>query len=1075
MWDKDFILTDKNWHMGTFSSAPYIIATKYRTLYNMVNSLEFYGAFFTIKDLFEIIIKYYSLCACAISVKDSNEDIVKILCNPTKSMSLGDWVNTLTTEEIGFFGKQSLWGKLLSQLRRFYNENNIVRWRNDNIGHGALASVNDQEFIQDIQEKIILLKELLRHLEEYFHQIRLEQDGVTLVGELAKPINDHELTVSFNSSQISLFPFIYVEKGQLWFYDSMDRHGIIKIIDYQNGKRVPWTNSYFTGLRKKYYSTLNIIDKGDLSAAFYKRSLDNALDAYYKEDNYHKQTYMLNWLKESMEKHDKGVLLLNAEQGTGKSTFSYALDELGGDKLTIPNTVIRTYYCNRTSVRTVEDFTTSISRVFLTDRDSEMDFRCQYEGAMPGISLKDKERSASMVNLLKICHDIHSREYGKDRILLVLDGVDELNIGSLPILSFIPEPNRLPDGVYILMTCRSDSIPAPMLLSFLQRFPFTVSVQFHRKNENRELLINAIDGIYKQKNINIDNIYLEQIADQLDNRFSYVKILECAVDNGVDILNANQKEMIEKYLSMLRGYYGEVCYRAFLRLLAVIVIAEHPLTMKEAAFMASGENLELRDMAFLYDMKPLLVPYHDIFGGLLIWNNNKELEEYVQNKFNDIIIECVEMWEEMICIYRDSYPTERDGYGYICAHFISAKNRYCNEWMISSTPEKNIQLMESINSYAVVYGYQNDQYYVKERCRLMLESIEKFISNENVQYPETLKEGMYLVSKINKLPLLLNSNDLKEVELLEKQMKQYFDDMDKNRKNNSSVKLLMFKFYADIFTYYANQRNASKAEEYYELAQDLNKSADLDSKRVLQLNYVNFLKDTNPEKCLELVNEILLKQEEYSNVDIARIRYNQGVAYDTLKSYGKDIKPEHILQCYDEGLEVIRDAVVCPQNLWVNMIQSLLLTAKSKCYRKWLHNYDEAIKVNDRAVGILQFHSNVGNVIDLANILLAMHESCLLRQIRNLAGDKEDAMNIATDAIKLFEMSNQSINCILIGNIYIAYANSLYDLNGDINEIVRAWEQAIRYYKMIGMDDSHEQIIKMKYNLQLMRDKMIIS
>jgi hypothetical protein len=43
----------------------------------MVKSLEFYGAFFTIKDLFEIIIKYYSLCACAISVKD-NEDIVKI-------------------------------------------------------------------------------------------------------------------------------------------------------------------------------------------------------------------------------------------------------------------------------------------------------------------------------------------------------------------------------------------------------------------------------------------------------------------------------------------------------------------------------------------------------------------------------------------------------------------------------------------------------------------------------------------------------------------------------------------------------------------------------------------------------------------------------------------------------------------------------------------------------------------------------------------------------------------------------------------------------------------------------------
>ena len=130
------------------------------------------------------------------------------------------------------------------------------------------------------------------------------------------------------------------------------------------------------------------------------------------------------------------------------------------------------------------------------------------------------------------------------------------------------------------------------------------------------------------------------------------------------------------------------------------------------------------------------------------------------------------MWEDTICTYHDSYPSERDGYGYICAHFISAKKKCFKGLEDFSSSERNIQLMESINSYAVVYGYQSDQYYVKERCRLMLESIEKFIKNENVQYPEILKEGMYLVSMVNKLPLLLNSNDLKEVDLLEEQMKQ---------------------------------------------------------------------------------------------------------------------------------------------------------------------------------------------------------------------------------------------------------------------------------------------------------------
>lgn len=1073
MFDEKIFNDNENWHIDTFSNAPFIVAIKYRYLYDMIKNSEFYGAFFTIKDLFEIIIKFYSLCACAISVDDGSEDIAKNLCNPEISMSLGEWVNGLTTEEIRFFGKKSFWGRLLSQLKSFYNENNIVRWRNDNMGHGALAMVNDYEFVRDIHDKIILLKKLLENIDEYFSQIKLEQNGVILAGEFSKPLGAQKLTVSYNDRQVSLYPFIYVEKNQLWFYDSMDRNGMVKIIDYQNGKRVSCVNSYFTGLRKKYYSMLNVMDKSDLSFAFYKRSLDSALDAYYKEDNYQKQTYMLNWLKESMEKYSKGVLLLNAEQGTGKSTFSYALDELGGHKLTIQNTVIRTYYCNRTSVRTVEDFTTSVSRIFLSSKDGATDIRCQYEDAMHSISLKDKEKSDSMLNLLKICRDIHSREYGKDKLLLILDGIDELNTDAIPILSFIPEPGKLPDGVYILLTCRSDSIPAPILLNFIQRFPFTQTVTFYRKDENRKLLINTIDKIYKKKNIKVNDAYLEQLADRLDNRFPYIKILECTIDSGMDILNSNQKEMIEKYLNILKDCYGKVCYRAFLRLLVVIVIAEHPLTMKEATFMASGETLELRDLAFFYDMKPLLMPYHDVFGGLLFWNNNKELEEYVQDKFHDVIIECIEMWEEMICVYRDTYPLERDGYGYICAHFISVRNKYLGKFVCLSDSKRNMQLMESINSYSVVYGYQNDQYYVKERCRLMLESIENFINNEDVQYPELLKQGMYMVSMINKLPLLLNSNDLKGAELLEKQMREYYEGMDQNRKESSSVKFMMFKFYADIFTYYANKRNISKAKEYYELAQGLSEIVDFNSKKVLQLNYVNFLKDTNPESCLSMINTILLKKEEYSKVDIARIRYAQGISYDTLKTLGKDISPKYIQQCYDEGLEVIKDEVVCPHNMCINTIQSLLLTAKSKCYRKWENDYDEAIKVNDRAVEILWFHSSIGNIVDLSNILGALHESCLLRQLRNQAHDIEEALFIATDAVKLFEASNQTINPILAGNIYIAYANSLYDLNGNIDENIRAWEQAIKYYKLNGMDDIFEEIKIMKYNLKLIKDKKI--
>lgn len=1072
MWNKNFLENNDNWHMDTFNNAPYILAIKYRALYNMVKNSEFYGAFFTTKDMFEVIIKYYTLCACAASVNDGREEVVKVLCDPTISMSLGDWVNTLTTVEIKSFGEQSLWGKLLSLFRRFYNEKNLVCWRNDNIGHGALASVTDPEFIADIQDKIIILKELLENLNEYYSLINLEENGVKLSGEFSKPSGKEELTILYNNGhEVSLYPFIHIENDKSWFYDSMDRNGIIRIVDYLNGKRIPWTNSYFTGLRKKYYSSLNISDKGDLLADFYKRPLDNAMDAYYKEDNYHKQTYLLDWLKESMLKHDKGVLLLNAEQGTGKSTFSYALDELGSNKLTIPNAVIRTYYCNRTSIRTAEDFTTSISRIFLSSKDGASDFRCQYEDSICGVSFKDNERTSSMTNLLKVFRDLHSREYGKEKLLLILDGVDELNTQALPILSFIPEANELPEGVYILLTCRSDSLPAPMLLNFIQRYSFTQSVIFHRRDENRELLISAINKIYRGQKTKVDKIYLERLADQFDNRFSYIKILECAVNSGIDVLNSDKKEMIDKYLGTLKKYYGESLYRAFLRLLAVAVIAEHPLTMKEAAFMASGEPLELRDLAFLYDMKPLLTPYHDIFGGLLLWGNSKELMDCVEDDFKDIIVECIEIWEATICAYHDLYPPEADGYGYICSHFFFLKNTYLDGWVNYSSSEKNVTLMESINSFAVVYGIQNNQYYVKERCKLMLESIEALVKNENVKYPENIRDSMYLVSMVNKVSFLLDTKDLKRAEALEIKVKTCFEKIGKGGNDTLSLNKIMFKFYADMFTLYASQRMREKAKEYYELAQRTNKMANFDSKRVLQLNYLNFIKEINPEKCIELINEILSKETEYSSIDIARMKYNQGHAYDILKSNGKNISADAIQRCYDEGLQLVDHAVLCPENMWVNTIQSLLLIAKSKCYRKWENKFDEAIEVNEMAVKIFRFHLNIGNLVDLENVLDALRESWFLLQLRNQLHDKKEASILAKEAINLLERSNQAINPNLAGNVYCAYANSLSDLNEDIDENIRAWEQAIKHYRITGLDDSNEMMRKMDNNLRILKDK----
>jgi hypothetical protein len=112
----------------------------------MIGKGEVYGAFFLVKDIYEVIIKHYVLCASAIETDCGSDASVKALCNPKISLSMGDWVNTLPAENLKFFDKKGLWGRLIGKLRSFYNSNNIVRWRNDNIGHGALGFAEEEDF-----------------------------------------------------------------------------------------------------------------------------------------------------------------------------------------------------------------------------------------------------------------------------------------------------------------------------------------------------------------------------------------------------------------------------------------------------------------------------------------------------------------------------------------------------------------------------------------------------------------------------------------------------------------------------------------------------------------------------------------------------------------------------------------------------------------------------------------------------------------------------------------------------------------------------------------------------------------
>lgn len=69
------------------------------------------------------------------------------------------------------------------------------------------------------------------------------------------------------------------------------------------------------------------------------------------------------------------------------------------------------------------------------------------------------ENAGNMASFLNCWqkHYAHRRTNPSKKIMLVIDGLDEITENNEAIWSFIPKSNMLSDGVYILLTCRNSN------------------------------------------------------------------------------------------------------------------------------------------------------------------------------------------------------------------------------------------------------------------------------------------------------------------------------------------------------------------------------------------------------------------------------------------------------------------------------------------------------------------------------------------------------------------------------------------------------------------------------------------
>lgn len=622
-WLAEIAEDEEYWIGGVEDDYPSVIAYEYRRLREYCRNGKAYAVVFSLKDNFESLLKYsvllsYAWVSVSYNVTDKDFADRKLSSITKENTSFGEWVKLaqalVNDKEIGsdlpavFF---------LDSLARFYQQEGIVAWRNEKIGHGAMELEEDRSFRDDVRKMILCLKNVYclidRELRQ--HELWLAMDGGK--GKIKLAGADHarklpyggriEFRTADGKLSFCVDPYVVVRKyGKrdygVYFFDNQKPANRSKFLAYTDGRRIDEPNPYFIKLRRVFEKSRIKLDM-DADSQYLTESQIKELDIQQMSQGFVTPTHLVKWLSDCISKHGKGVFLLQMERGMGKSIFTEKISGLSQKPVSVCKDLdVRTYHISRSQAAGIGDVTSYIEYLWSHRSNGSSMPR------MPHISDYEKEGMdlksafcAFLGNALKF-----SNEQGYNRIMTVFDGLDEIQHNML--WELIPEEGDLPDGVYILLTSRitgREDIPEN-IVSRIDRLPVTEKMDFQRDgNENKAFLEEYLKRTQADK-MTAEN--REELIKLSDSRVLYIGLYCCLLNVGLLFKDLPEAEMVaEKYLEVLEERYGE---KESLRLRELIVVLAtlgslEALTLKTLGDLLSEGGITLRLAAMVRDISPL--------------------------------------------------------------------------------------------------------------------------------------------------------------------------------------------------------------------------------------------------------------------------------------------------------------------------------------------------------------------------------------------------------------------------------------------------------------------------------------
>jgi tetratricopeptide (TPR) repeat protein len=679
------------WQKEVFEEYPSIIAHEYWRLYDLLGKGQPYGAFLQLKDMFEVLIKFPTLIGASIlygKQERSDEENKILIALLEKWLTLGTWEEIART-----MGRKLKLHQNIADIQKdivlLFHEHGIREWRNKAIGHGALAFDADDEFQQDIEEKLRLLKTHFQDYAEAYLTLRLylrvNKHQVLLQGKekarnLDHPASEIHIQLAEGIEHV-LSPYILLRGRGIYFFDSyIPRDEKTVILNYPEGDKQYIRSNELASL----YATLS---RDHTLKRFSSSLADETYSAFEAEtlekiaaiDDFQKPIYLKKWLKELADRHSKGLFLLQMERGMGKTTFARALDQQSMSRIHLnepDNFSIRSYYINSAYLYKIENFTSRVSSLLLTD----INRRIVIQGNLPILTRHSGRKREDFAEMLNFYRREHQRHFQKEKLLFILDGMDEIPAtDEVSIFDFLPTPELLDEGVYLLLTCRSEPEISHFTKNHLDTMTFTDRLSVQRDDLRhvdllRAYIINQIAPNKKQQ--------IEILLNKAENRFLYLKTIKELLKTSQHpeyVHLSDGKTLFTEFLDTLRHAYGEKFFVGVVKLLAIFSTAFVPLTLKEISYLFEEEKPTFKLLAHLIDLRGFLKTEHSYRGSLLSIAH-PDLCDVILEGYGQTIQELLQRWiVERVLGETGEIEIEDEGKIYLFTHLVDYMNTYAEK------------------------------------------------------------------------------------------------------------------------------------------------------------------------------------------------------------------------------------------------------------------------------------------------------------------------------------------------------------------------------------------------------------